>query len=256
MAKIAEKSVWFCKSSAKSQSAFDDGLTGKTSVGLEPHSQQIPRVIGAQPASLVRHQAWIAGRLFRDSRQPSDAEHVYDPKDPDASSKALRHLQEYGHEQAEPEIIVADPYVLDERAMHAIAVMAIRPNRVSTIHVVTQFKSGSESESTSVAEANEPDHLTASEKTTAREETITDAKKTVQRIATQLRVKLSFYKIERLHDRFLIVGERVWHVGGSFNRIGQEISAIVEMRDDRAKDAVVEIFKRYLSKRPVFEVKP
>jgi hypothetical protein len=36
LAKIAEKAVWFCKSSAKSQSAFDDGLTGKTSVGLEP----------------------------------------------------------------------------------------------------------------------------------------------------------------------------------------------------------------------------
>lgn len=34
-----------------------------------------------------------------------------------------------------------------------------------------------------------------------------------------------------LHDRFLRVGEHLWSVGTSFNRLGHDLSVILEVRD-------------------------
>ena len=77
-----------------------------------------------------------------------------------------------------------------------------------------------------------------------------------QKVATALKVKFVFYKIESLHDRFLVVGERIWHVGCSFNQLGQEISAVVEMRDDRVKHSVLDLFDSVRKRTPEFEVLP
>jgi hypothetical protein len=69
-------------------------------------------------------------------------------------------------------------------------------------------------------------------------------------------VSISFYNIEGLHDRFLLVGDRLWHVGCSFNTIGQQISAVIEMRDEKAKALVLEIFERAIAHGTAFEVTP
>jgi hypothetical protein len=221
-----------------------------------PHRHPVRNLIGTPRESVVRHEAWIVGRLFRLHGQPTDAEHVYDPVgDPNAPTQAFFDLTQYGQEQKSPEVVVADPYALDERVMHALAVMAMRENHVPSIHIVTQFDSGTREKAGSAENSTNRVEAEASKKT-ARVETEKKARIVAQKVATQFKVKLFFYRIESLHDRFLLIGERLWHVGCSFNQLGQEITAIVEMRDEREKSAVIEIFNRARSKPPVFEVHP
>ena len=90
----------------------------------------------------------------------------------------------------------------------------------------------------------------------ARQQTEAATKVAAQNIATKLNVSISFYRIESLHDRFLLIGDRLWHVGCSFNAFGQEISAVVEMRDERAKASMLDIFERTTARLPVFTVTP
>lgn len=225
-------------------------------VGLSDSS---PLIIGTPRADTARHEAWIIGRLFRFHGQPSDAERVYDPvANEDAVKRAFNDLQQYGKSEVSSEILVADPYAVDERALHAIAVMALREGQVRIVRVLTCFYSAPKA-SRGISDshpATGPVEGNDAVKQTSRARTEADSKKLAQKIATQLNVSISFYRIERLHDRFLLVGGRLWHVGCSFNTLGQEISAVVEMRNERAKSAVLDVFKRATSQEPVFEVKP
>jgi len=209
-----------------------------------------PSVIGTPRTDDTRHRAWVVGRLFREYDQPWDSERVYDPiATSDAVDRAFRDLQLYGKNETPSQITVADRYALDERALDAIAVMAIRGRPVSSIRVLTEFLAAPKS-------ASLASQAPARAKQTAREQAEAEAKLAAQKIATKLNVAISFYKIESLHDRFLLVGERLWHVGCSFNTIGQQISAVIEMRDERAKAMVLDIFKRTTEQGPVFEVRP
>jgi hypothetical protein len=220
-----------------------------------PRTQSTSSVIGTPRINLVRHQAWIAGRLLRTQAPATDSEYFYNPvSDPDAPESALRNLQTFGKDQKAPRIVVADPYALDERTIHALAVMSLREHHIPVIHVLTQFQTGSSHRPT----ANSPvlnDNSPPSE-TSARMVAEGNARTVAQKIASQLKVTIIFYSIESLHDRFLMVGERLWHVGCSFNQLGQEISAIVEMRDERVKYAVTQMLDEAQSHPPVFEVRP
>jgi hypothetical protein len=133
--------------------------------------------------------------------------------------------------------------------------MAIRENHVPSIHILTQFDSGTR-ENVGSSEASTDQAAREASKKTTRIETEEKAKAVAQKVSTQFKVKMFFYRIESLHDRFLLVGERLWHVGCSFNQLGQEVTAIVEMRDEKVKSAVIKVFKRARSKPPVFEVHP
>jgi len=220
-----------------------------------PRTQSAPSFIGMPRTSLVRHQAWIAGRLLRTQIPPTDSEHFYNPvSDPDAPERALRNLQTLGKDQTTPRIVVADPYALDERTIHALAVMSLREHHIPMIHVLTQFQTGSSHrQTTNSSGVNEG---TAPLERTARMVAEQNVRAIAQKIASQLKVTMTFYSIESLHDRFLMVGERLWHVGCSFNQLGQEVSAIVEMRDERVKYAVTQMFDEAQSHPPVFEVRP
>lgn len=221
-----------------------------------PNRHGVRSVIGSPRKSVVRHEAWVVGRLFRLLRQPADSEHVYDPvDDPNASAQAYFDLRKYGEEQRLPEVIVADPYAVDERAMHALAVLALRENYVPCIHILTQFDSGIREDANSSEISSAQGHGEAAPKT-ARAEIVERTKVVAQKVATQFKVNMSFYRIESLHDRFLLVGERLWHFGCSFNQLGQEITAVIEMRDEKAKSVVIKMFDRARSKPPVFEVHP
>lgn len=56
--------------------------------------------------------------------------------------------------------------------------------------------------------------------------------KTAANISKRLGVPIRWYKPSiSLHDRFLQIGDRIWHVGHSFNRFGCDLSAIVEFRN-------------------------
>lgn len=216
--------------------------------------------IGKPRTDVVRHRAWAMGRLFRRYHQPEDSERVYDPRAASAAvEQAFRDLQSYGRSERASEILVADPYALDERALDAIAATVARGGQVSSVRVLTAFSSTPQHKSLAARAISALrmifDRETL-EKQTAREKAEADAKKSAQAIATKLNVAISFYRIESLHDRFLLVGERLWHVGCSFNTIGQQISAVIEMRDQRAKAAVLDIFERTIAQGPVFEVRP
>ena len=185
---------------------------------------------------------------------------VYDPvADQNAVNRAFTDLQQLGRQEPNSQILVADPYALEERALHAIAVAAIRGEAVRSILVLTAFDS--------IPKARSPFAQLAfrilqrlrrrdAENQATRAKVQQDAKDSGSENSAQLNVTILFYKIERLHDRFLQIGDRLWHVGCSFNAIGQEISAIVEMNDERAKSAVLDAFARATSQPPVFEVRP
>jgi hypothetical protein len=223
------------------------------------HADPNPSIIGTPRTDTIRHEAWIIGRVLRSYSQPGDAENVYDPiANGEAVEQAFNDLQQYGKNEASSEILVADPYALEERALHAIAVMATRQGQAKSVRVLTQFHSAPKVPSwlTQVLSVVRKVWPWCSVKQTARAKVQADAMLLAQKIATQLNVSMAFYTIKGLHDRFLLVGERLWHVGCSFNTLGQEISAVVEMRDERAKSAVLDIFERVTLERPVFEVKP
>ncbi|MDE1161994.1 MAG: hypothetical protein PW792_08615 [Acidobacteriaceae bacterium] len=220
-----------------------------------PRTQATPTFIGTRRTNVLRHQAWIAGRLLRTQSPSSDSEYFYNPVlDTSASERALRDLQKLGKDEGAPRIIVADPYVLDERAMHALAVMSLREHHIPVIHVLTQFQTGASQRALATSPGTNDQATTA--ETSARTVAEQNAKSVAQKIASQLNVTMIFYRIESLHDRFLMVGERLWHIGYSFNQIGQEISAVVEMRDERVKFAVTQLFDEAQAHPPVFEVRP
>jgi hypothetical protein len=177
----------------------------------------------------------------------------------DSVERAFSDLQLYGQNETPSPITVADPYALDERALDAIAVMAIRARQVSSVRVLTAFLAAPKAASwVSQAQAVLKGIFIRKWRVqqTEREQAESEAKLAAQKIATKLNVAISFYKIESLHDRFLLVGERLWHVGCSFNTIGQQISAVIEMRDERAKAMVLDIFERTMEQGPVFEARP
>jgi hypothetical protein len=219
-----------------------------------------PSVIGTPRTDIVRNGAWIIGRLFRHHGQPGDSERVYDPRvASDTVEQAFRDLQWYGRNEGHSEVIVADPYALDERALDAIAVTVARGGQVSSVRVLTAFFSSPKDTSLGarfLALFGAIFDRKNRGRQTAREKTEADARSLAQKIATKLNVAISFYKIESLHDRFLLVGERLWHVGCSFNTIGQQISAVIEIRDERAKAMVLDIFERTMAQGPVFQVTP
>ncbi len=98
--------------------------------------------VGDLSGDRTRHDAWVIGRHDRLFRPPADAECVYDPvADQNAVNRAFIDLQQLGRPEPNSQILVADPYALEERALHAIAVAAIRGEAVRSILVLTAFDS-------------------------------------------------------------------------------------------------------------------
>lgn len=159
-----------------------------------------------------------------------------------------------GSFERRPHVLIADPYALDERALYAIGTVAARLGGVSSIDIVTGFKSGDGGTSENggllatiwgairawISTRSKEEALAK-----RRQEMERKAFETADRVAKQLGVRFRFYGAERLHDRFLVVGERIWHVGPSFNKIGEQISALVEMTDERIKCQVRETLARF-----------
>jgi hypothetical protein len=64
-------------------------------------------------------------------------------------------------------------------------------------------------------------------------------------LAQNLGVTIRWYRPTiSLHDRFLEVGPRIWHVGHSFNRLGCDLSAVVEFRDLEERARLRAIFDK------------
>jgi hypothetical protein len=225
------------------------------------------QVVGKPPKASVRQSAWIIGRIFRNPGRPEDAERFYDPATiPDTVQRAFDDLRRLGAEQHRPRVLIADPYALDERALYAIATMAARFGSVATIEVASNFQAGDtdtmparRGEFSKIWEAFLSCIWSSRRKAALamkRKETQRIAFEAAERVAKIVKVAFRFYGAERLHDRFLVIGDRVWHVGPSFNKIGEQISAIVEITDERIKAQVLESLGRFTAGALLKEVKP
>jgi hypothetical protein len=207
------------------------------------------QVVGKPPIASVRHNAWVIGRIFRNKQRSHDSERFYDPVlSSDAVQRAFDDLRQLGTNERRPRVLIADAYALDERALYAIGTIAARLGSVASIDIVTEFKSGNLDAPLGTRKWSFANMWKAwisgisggRARAYKRQEIEQRAFDTANRVAGQLKVRFRFYRAERLHDRFLVIGERLWHVGPSFNRIGEEISAIVEMTDERIKCQVLE----------------
>jgi len=231
-------------------------------VGSSEMKQQL---IGKPPKPSVRPAAWTIGRLFRNRSVLPDAERFYDPVAiADSVQRAFDDLREFGRGEHRPRVLVADPYALDERALYAIGAIAARLGSVASIDIATGFKAGDmDAPPTAGGFFNE---LWAACRSrlpfgrvpliTRRQEVERLAFSAAETVSTQLKVRFRFYRAEGLHDRFLVIGERLWHVGPSFNKIGEQISAIVEMTDERVKAQVLESLARFTGAPSVKETNP
>ncbi|MGA2606626.1 MAG: hypothetical protein ABSH01_04110 [Terriglobia bacterium] len=226
------------------------------------------RFVGKPPTSSVRHNAWVIGRIFRNPLRAVDAERFYDPVAiPDSVQRAFDDLRQLGTDHRRPRVLVADPYALDERALYAIGTIAARFGGVAFIEVASGFKAGDtdatpektrrfgEIWNAFMSWISRGRHRSA-EEVTKRQETERIAFETAQRVAKILNIGFRFYRAERLHDRFLVVGDRVWHVGPSFNKIGEQVSAIVEMTDEKIRAQVLESLARFTAGPLLKEAKP
>jgi hypothetical protein len=73
----------------------------------------------------------------------------------------------------------------------------------------------------------------------------------LQRLATELGVTIELHAPQiSLHDRFITVGDRIWHVGHSFNALGRDLSAIIEIRDLRLVAQVHEVLGPEFARSP------
>jgi hypothetical protein len=231
-------------------------------VGSTEMKQQL---IGKPPKPSVRPAAWTIGRLFRNRTVLPDAERFYDPVAiADSVQRAFDDLREFGRGEHRPRVLVADPYALDERALYAIGAIAARFGSVASIDIATGFKTGDMDAPPSAGGVfNELWKACKSwlsfgrvSLVTRRQEAERLAFSAAESVSKQLKIRFRFYRAEGLHDRFLVIGERLWHVGPSFNKIGEQISAIVEITDERVKAQVLESLARFTAVLSVQETNP
>jgi hypothetical protein len=223
------------------------------------------QLIGKPPKASARPGAWTIGRLFRNRPVSPDAERFYDPVAiPDSVQRAFDDLRELGRGEHRPRVLVADPYAPDERALYAIGTIAARFGGVASIDIVTVFELGDRDAPPAPVGRFSGIWKTCkswisaghTSLTTRRQEAEQLALSTAEGVAKRLKVQFRFYRAERLHDRFLVIGDRLWHVGPSFNKIGEQISAIVEMTDERVKAQVLESLARFTAMPSVKEANP
>ena len=131
---------------------------------------------------------------------------------------------------------VVDKYALDAEALKAIAPIAAGiPD--SEIWILTEGKRyDAEAEQT----AGSPD----------AEAFAAVATQISKVLRTKIRV---FSPTIPLHDRFLQIGPRFWHVGHSFNNFGCDFSAIVEFRDPKEIQELHSVFdQQFVGERQVY----
>ncbi|MDF2434850.1 MAG: hypothetical protein JWP44_4481 [Mucilaginibacter sp.] len=202
---------------------------------------------GALPRASTRREAWAIGDYSRSHGILDDAERVYDPgARRDTVKAAFDDLRSLGVDQFQPRIRVADPYGLDEAAMEAIAVSALRDGRPQSIELYCEFKPPPNDEAaTPAATATTTGATPPTPTLTKKQREEAAAKSVADRIKARLGVRVVCYRVQGLHDRFLIIGERLWHVGPSLNKVGEEFSALVEIRDPRRVADVVAYLDRH-----------
>ncbi len=115
-------------------------------------------------------------------------------------------------------ILVVDPFSLDVDALEAIVAVAASKPANLTLDIITKFQKPPKEEETTY------------------EGRVQKFRRAVEYVAHELTIHVRVFNAIGIgiHDRFLFVDERVFHVGPSFNALGEELGATVEMSDIRA----------------------
>jgi hypothetical protein len=221
----------------------------RPAVSFPISASAIRTTAGQIPRHSARAVAWNVGDYARTSVMPADAEFVYDPdRDPAHTLRALSDLQTLNSAVHQPRVRIIDPYVLDEPAMETIAAIASRAMGASVIELFCGFAPPPSSivaaARGAVGWAGAALAIAAVSSGTKRQREQDRARRVAESIRSRLGVTTVCYSVKRLHDRFLMIDDRLWHVGPSFNRLGSDFSALVEMRDPRRIAEVVSFMDR------------
>ncbi len=187
--------------------------------------------VGAAVLKSHRADAWEIGRVFRERAIADDAEFFYDiTANVNAFRDAFVDMGNLAPLQRGGIWTIVDPFALNKEALFSIVAGAMPHRRPKKVKIYTEFKR---------LEHREPEETVADAggkaSETNRERSRSELYAVAQKVFEATNVPIEVYEAVKLHDRFILLGERVWHVGSSFNTLGQEISAIVEMRDHRRK---------------------
>ncbi len=217
-------------------------------------------VVGGVVRKSNRAVACEIGRKFRDDRVLEDAERVYDvTSNPAAVKHAFADLGNFGKAQRGGMMTILDPYALDAQALFSIIAAALPHMAPSSVAVYTAFRVAPAAESSNtdltwfrkqveqcLRKAFRRRKLLVRPLLTQRDKARADFYGVAQQVFEATNVPIMVYDAPHLHDRFMLLRDRIWHVGPSFNTLGEEVAAIVEMRDPRRKAQI----RAYLQRQP------
>src|SRR5579884_1121112 len=166
-----------------------------------------------QTPSAISNKVVLAAQAWRAelAQSRSFQEHVFTAFPPRSRREGLRYLAELVSyavgEQQTKDIYVVDQYGIDRPALLRVAAAAAKiPG--GTLHLLTKNLPPPPSPATVSPQAADYEALAA-------------------QVSSRLSVRiLRFTPTRDIHDRYLWIGNRVWHVGSSLNQLGSDVSAI------------------------------
>jgi len=174
--------------------------------------------IGTLDASSARSLSYRWRTQQSSLMRPHRIEQIYNPLIADPLGSAFRDLRLLTTGQPVKHILVVDPFSLDLDALEAIVAVAASKPANFTLDIITKFQKPPKQEETTY------------------EGRVQKFRQAVEHVAHELTIHVRVFNAVgiSIHDRFLFVDERVFHVGPSFNALGEELGATVEMSDIRA----------------------
>jgi len=174
--------------------------------------------IGTLDASSARSLSYRWRTQQSSLTRPHRIEQIYNPLIADPLKSAFRDLRLLTAGQPVKHILVVDPFSLDVDALEAIVAVAASKPANLTLDIITKFQKPPKEEETTY------------------EGRVQKFRRAVEYVAHELTIHVRVFNAIGIgiHDRFLFVDERVFHVGPSFNALGEELGATVEMSDIQA----------------------
>jgi len=165
----------------------------------------------------------------QDSHNEFKRELIFDPSQPEPIKQAFESLRKLGTGNPPKHILVVDPFSLDRDALEAIVAIAAAKPANLRLDILTKF-------------------YKAPKQDEAFDERVKSFQASTEYVAGLLDIDIAVYQAAglSLHDRFLFIDERVWHIGPSFNALGEDLAAAVEMTDLRAIAHLRELIEPWL----------
>jgi len=196
---------------------LDRSGLGPIDVAIAPTSYAHVTAGKTQPPSLMNNQAVRAAMAWRASLASTSAfsERVFTAPAALSRREGLQYLADLVASavaaESTKDIYLVDQYGINIAALLRVAAAAAKVSG-GTVHLLTR---------------NLPPPGAQGQPAAAYEEF-------ARRVAQRLGVTIKRYVPSRdVHDRYIWIGTRFWHVGHSLNELGSDVSAIIEIRSIR-----------------------